>query len=103
MWTYRQTSGELLKGEEHFAFGYSGAQPDGYNNPAFCNVHNCGPIPAGRWTIMGPPFDSPQHGPYCLRLEPSQFTQTYGRDGFLIHGDSIERSSCLDSAHARGE
>ena len=91
MWTYRQETGELLHEGEHVAWGYSGAENAGYNNPAMENVRSKGPIPRGRWLIEGPPFDTPTHGPYVLRLTPAQETKTFGRSGFLCHGDSIRR------------
>src|SRR3954468_23629576 len=68
-------------------FAYSGLN-EGNNNPEFEAVHNVGPIPRGEWIISGPPFDHPLHGPYVLRLYPAKGTETFGRDGFLIHGDS---------------
>jgi len=47
-----------------------------------------GPIPRGMWSISDP-FDSPDHGPMAMRLEPIAGTLTMGRDGFLMHGDSL--------------
>jgi len=69
--------------------GYSGFGP-GKNNSAMESVPDVGPIPRGDWQIVGEPFDDPEHGPFCLRLEPTFGTSPLGRDGFLIHGDSIE-------------
>jgi hypothetical protein len=89
MWTYRQSNGELLENDEHIAFGYSGAEGDGYNNPDMENIPCIGPIPRGQWDIVGPPFDSITHGPYVLRLIPRQETEVFGRSGFLCHGDRI--------------
>lgn len=66
---------------------YSGFQ-DGLNNPAMEQIANIGPIPRGAWYI-GPTFDSPLHGPFCIVLTPQPGTDTFGRSGFLIHGDSI--------------
>ena len=86
-WTYSQKTGELLQNGEHVAIGYSGAA-DGKNNPEMQEVHNVGPIPRGDWAINGPPVDSRDHGPYVLRLEPGPATETHGRSGFLMHGDS---------------
>jgi hypothetical protein len=86
-WTYSQTTGELQQDREHVATGYSGAG-EGKNNPAMQNVANVGPIPRGNWTIIGPPTDTRDHGPCVLRLEPAAETDTRGRSGFLIHGDS---------------
>ena len=47
-----------------------------------------GPIPCGLWDICGPPYSTKTHGPYVLRLEPEKWTVTFGRTGFLMHGDS---------------
>lgn len=88
MSTYSQSSGKFVCGIMT-AFGYSGAGI-GKNNPAMQNVEDVGPIPQGEWMIVGEPFDTTTHGPYVLRLEPKAGTETFGRDGFLIHGDSIE-------------
>lgn len=87
MWTYSQSSGNLYFGDVLVATGYSG-HGDGKNNPALESVRQVGPIPAGRWRLVGGPFDSPATGPFCLRLLPREGTQTFGRSGFLIHGDS---------------
>jgi hypothetical protein len=88
-WTYSQKTGELQQDGNHVAAGYSGADV-GKNNPEMENVHNVGPIPRGDWTIVGPPLDTIAHGPYVLRLDPEPGTETFGRDGFLIHGDSAK-------------
>lgn len=93
-WAYAQKSGELrqddsLKNDQPAAIGYSGAGA-GKNNPEMQNLTNVGPIPQGNWTICGPPFDSEDHGPYVLRLQPAAETETFGRTGFLMHGDSKE-------------
>ena len=89
MWKYSQSTGELLNDAgEHVAFGYSGAQPDGYNNPEMQSVPDVGPIPQGRWTIVGPPVDMHPEGPYVLHLAPDPGTNTFARSGFLVHGDT---------------
>lgn len=85
--TYSQSSGKFTC-QALIAFGYSG-NGDGKNNPAKQDVHNVGPIPQGEWTIVGEPFDTTTHGPFVLRLEPKDGTETFGRSGFLIHGDSV--------------
>lgn len=92
-WTYAQKTGELQQDGKPVATGYSGAG-DGKNNPAMEKVHNVGPIPHGDWTIVGPPVNSAEHGPYVLSLKPSPKTATYGREGFLLHGDSRESPGC---------
>lgn len=86
-WTYAQKSGELQQDGKPVSTGYSGAN-EGKNNPAMDNVPNVGPIPRGDWTISGPPVDSKDHGPYVLKLNPAPSTETHGRTGFLMHGDS---------------
>lgn len=92
-WTYAQRSGELQQDGKTVATGYSGAGA-GKNNPALENVPNVGPIPQGDWTIAGPPADTVDHGPYVLKLNPAVGTETFGRSGFLMHGDSKEHPGC---------
>jgi hypothetical protein len=88
MWTYAQLSGQLFdNGGGLTGVGYSGS-PTGKNNPAMQNVADVGPIPQGQYTI-GAPHDTPQHGPYVLSLTPAAQNQMFGRDGFLMHGDSV--------------
>lgn len=95
MWGYVQRTGEWWHGgPARFATGYSGAEPDGKNNPAMQSVPNIGPLPVGFYTIDGPPFDDPEHGRYCLRLTPDPSNEMYGRAGFLLHGDSINHPGC---------
>jgi len=89
MWTYVQKTGELLQDGSHVENGYSGLD-QGKNNPSLQAVHDLGPIPTGDWTITGPPFNSPDHGPFVLHLVPANGTNTFGRAGFLMHGDSSE-------------
>ena len=88
MWTYAQKTGDLRQDGEVVGRGYSGFD-NGKNNPAMQAVHDVGPIPQGEWTITGPPFNTAEHGPFVLRLEPASATNTFGRSGFLMHGDSI--------------
>lgn len=83
---YSQTQGKWTRDGICFGSGYSGFG-EGLNNPEKQDVENLGPIPCGDWDISGPPFDSPEHGPYCLRLTPRKGTETYGRKDFLLHGD----------------
>ena len=75
------------------ATGYSGAG-SGKNNPEMEGVHNVGRIPHGDWTVVGPPINTAEHGPYVLTLKPSADTPTFGREGFLLHGDSKESPGC---------
>lgn len=97
MWTYKQSSGELIKSDgEIIGSGYSGGGTDptnleaiqGHNNPLLQSVHNVGPIPVGFYTIEVP-VNSLIHGLYVLPLSPNTSNNMYGRSGFLIHGASI--------------
>lgn len=88
-WRYRQSTGELSRDGIFFARGYAG-YGEGKNNPAMQTVHDIGPIPTGKWRMTAM-MDLPANGPRCIRLAPMEGTQTWGRDGFLIHGDSLAR------------
>ena len=87
MWTYDQLSGALSQDGQFVIKGYSGFG-EGKNNPDLENVHDVGPIPKGVWSI-GPPHDTTTHGPHVMPLTPLAGTDTFGRDAFLIHGDSV--------------
>lgn len=94
-YTYEQVSGKLRDEDDNvIGIGYSGAG-DGKNNPLMEHVVDVGPIPCGTYTIKGPPFNTPSHGPFVLKLVPDTTTRArimeYGRDpdSFLFHGDSI--------------
>lgn len=89
MWTYNQANGNLSRDGELVATGYSGADPEGKNNPAMEAEHDVGPIPRGLWRVATLTVGETPHGPYVLHLEPQEGTDTFGRGGFLIHGDSI--------------
>lgn len=90
MWKYSQSTGELLSpAGSSIGVGYSG-HGDGVNNPSLQNVHDVGPIPRGVWTI-GEFFDDPGgKGPMVAHLIPADGTETFGRSGFMIHGDNSE-------------
>lgn len=89
MWTYEQASGRLLRADGTVAgVGYSGHE-EGKNNPAMEAVARVGPIPRGRYR-RGDVFDSPTHGPRCIRLLPLAGNDMHGRSGFLMHGDSVK-------------
>jgi len=90
MFYYSQSTGRFLQEFNYLCTGYSGIGL-GLNNPDMQYIPHVGPCPQGLWYI-GPPFDSPDHGPFCMRLTPDSLTDTYGRDGFLLHGDSIENA-----------
>lgn len=92
MWTWIQRDGEMLFNGAHFARGYAGLGL-GKNNPDLEGAKGVGPLPRGRWKIVGEPFNDEHTGPFCLRLAPNTGTDTLGRSGFLIHGDAIGAQS----------
>lgn len=87
MWIFEQT-GRLLHSDTFVIRGYSGFA-EGKNNPLMQAAKNMGPIPVSLYSI-GEPHDTELHGPYVLPLWPDISTETWGRSGFLIHGDSLE-------------
>lgn len=89
MWIYEQLTGKMFDElGELSGVCYSGFR-DGKNNPQFEMIHSVGPIPRGMYTIKAP-RDTNTHGPFVLTLVPDDDTEMYGREGFLIHGDSIK-------------
>lgn len=84
---YRQ-QGTFYLEDQYLSTAYSGHGP-GLNNPNFEEDHDVGPIPAGKW-LVGVFFDHPHLGPFVAHLSPFAATKTYGRVGFLIHGDNTE-------------
>jgi len=99
MWTFSQSNGWLDKdGILVSKTCYSGIG-EGLNNPKLEATPNVGPIPQGFWKICGPPVETKEHGPYVLRLEPVNGTETFGRSGFLMHGDSVEHAGEYVASH----
>lgn len=93
MWVYSQSTGQLWDvSNKPVAIGYSGFG-EGKNNPAMQGVQGVGPIPQGGYTISDS-FDSAADGPVVMRLKPDEDTQTFGRSGFLIHGESALHPGC---------
>lgn len=93
MWVYEQRTGQLYQTRPGFAkcYGYSGHGAD-RDNPNAEGHPNGGPIPRGYWIIDAPQFvdKAGPFGPYVLPLRPEIGTETFGRYGFLMHGDSKE-------------
>jgi hypothetical protein len=87
MWIWRQRLGVLYHNDVKQGEGYSGAGVD-KNQPASQELKNKGPIPAGVYGI-GPPHRTDTHGDHVLSLTPWKQNYMFGRDAFLIHGDSI--------------
>ena len=89
-WIYRQSTGHLLRDGELIAVGYAGFC-EGQNNPAMQHVRDTGPLPRGVWRILPPQEPARQLGPLAMPLEPVS-GEMFGRDDFLIHGDSTARN-----------
>lgn len=87
-WRYSQSTGRLTSpAGSSVGVGYSG-RGAGLNNPAMQGVTDIGPIPQGQWQI-GRFFDDPGgKGPIVAHLIPVDGTETYGRSGFMVHGDN---------------
>jgi len=86
MWTYEQFTGNLFHDGELVGRGYAG-MGEGKNSPAHQSQKDVGPIPQGMW-LIDQFFNSAQFGPIVCHLWPKAGTETFGRSGFLIHGDS---------------
>lgn len=87
--TFSQSTGVLTVGPIKWT-GYAGRDA-GKDNPAMQDRANVGPLPRGTYTVSLEPFVHDRCGQYCLRLTPDPANEMFGRSGFLIHGDSIER------------
>ena len=90
-WVYSQSTGALTHLGELVGYGYSGFN-QGKNNPALESERDIGPIPRGYYSI-GVAHDDPEKGPIVMALTPHA-QPLYGREGFLIHGDSIAHPGC---------
>ena len=89
-WTWMQLTGQLYTPQGALcAQGYSGHDA-GRNNPALQASPNIGPLPWGLWTMGECPAPGGRRGPMAIPLEPYLGTQTCGRSGFYIHGDTLE-------------
>lgn len=97
MWRYEQVSGKLFHNDKLVEIGYSG-HGEGVNSPLFQNVQGVGPIPQGSYVITEP-YDSPTHGKFVMRLLAQRGTNTFGRSGFLIHGDEIAHAGQKLASH----
>lgn len=85
---YEQATGTLTDASGNLeGTGYSGS-PLARNDPSQQEIENVGPIPRGLWKVAGM-IPKSDHGPYALVLLPQNGTITFGRSGFLMHGDEI--------------
>ncbi|MDW8847853.1 DUF2778 domain-containing protein [Erwinia sp. MMLR14_017] len=81
-WEYNQSTGVLSHNGAFFAKGYSGVG-SGENNPSMEREKSTGPIPKGHYRIAGS-HDTVTK--VTIILQPVLGTNTFGRDGFRIHG-----------------
>jgi hypothetical protein len=88
MWSYCSANGNLSQNNRFVGKGYSGLR-EGLNNPELESVEDVGPLPRGRYAIE-PFFNDPGgKGAIVAHLHPTQDTITFGRAGFMIHGDNV--------------
>ncbi len=83
MFIYEQETGRFYHAKL-LSIGYAG-HGEGLNNGDLQHKRDVGPIPAGSWKIGDRPISSPTIS--TVTLEPAPETKTFGRSGFLIHGD----------------
>lgn len=85
-WRYSQTTG-LLECESLGVMEqcYSG-NGEGKNKHSMQSKVGIGPIPTG-WYTLGERQEHPS--PVAYPLIPDKDTETFGRSGFMVHGDSI--------------
>ena len=69
------------------AIGWAG-NGEGKNNPAMQNVHNVGPLPYGLYEVAEWEHFHNGLGHDVVALHQIE-GETYGRDGFFIHGPAI--------------
>jgi len=89
MWTFVQSTGQILHEGLTKGLGYSGGG-SGKNNPAMEADKDIGPIPCGFYSIAGLIDHDPTCGEYVLVLTPDATNEMFGRSGFRWHGDSAE-------------
>ena len=98
-WEYSQSTGQMTHvlpdgTKKDVGTGYSG-KDDGLKNPKAQDQPNVGPIPQGNWKIEPQKDNVTGQGhklPASMRLDPSKGTDTFGRSGFLIHGDNSQQN-----------
>lgn len=87
-WVYKVSAHTFyLDGVYKFNAEYSG-RPGLMNDSANECISDKGPIPRGTYTI-GAAFYHHKTKAYTMRLTPFIENQMCGRDGFMIHGNSV--------------
>lgn len=89
-WTYHQSTGEIDHDGKIIGRGYAGHQR-WKNQPTFEGLVGSGPIPRGRYSIVGHFIDDRVNGNCALRLDPHPHNQMFGRSGFMIHRDDVRQ------------
>jgi len=108
MWTYVQSTGQLLDpAGKLLAIGYSGLGL-GKNDPAAQMIPNVGPLPCGIYTMeliadaQGNACDYGDKKAPVLRLIPDSQNVMFDRKGFLMHGDNATHTAsdgCIIQDH----
>ena len=103
MWTYKQSTGEILDASGVVVGRGWAGQREGKNNPSLQHVHNVGPLPKGIYSI-GKPYDSPHTGLYTMALTPDPSNEMFGRSEFRIHGAAytnpeLSSDGCIIQIH----
>ena len=87
-WQYEQSTGRMLRPNGTVLYtGYAGYDW-GRNLPVLQAVPFMGPIPRGTYRMTEFLDSLRGRGSNVIRLMPEPGTDTFGRDGFLIHGDN---------------
>jgi len=86
---YYQASGEFYISGKYIETGYAGA-PDYINKPEAQCLVNRGPLPRGRYKMT---YEGTYKTVHTIRLTPMPGTDMCGRDGMLIHGGNVSRTS----------
>lgn len=86
MWTYHQSTGQLLyPNGKLLGTGFSG-YGENRNKPELQNVPHEGCIPRGFYTIEKARDDKGHLGPVVMNLTPDKENEMFGRSLFRIHG-----------------
>jgi hypothetical protein len=97
MWMFDSTTGWLTGtngvGEQGYAGGNLGQNPEGINNKSYQYTKRVGPLPVG-WYTIGTAVESTHLGPLALPLTPDAENDMQGRDDFFIHGDTVGHPRC---------
>jgi hypothetical protein len=100
---FKILTGEIFQDGTVIGHGYAG-NGAGLNNPDACNQKMVGPLPTGKYEILGA-VDKPESvGHFALPLAPDPGNEMFGRGSFYIHGDNpamneTASDGCIVTAH----